>query len=84
MSQTDNPEEWQPWIDEACRAVGVDPAIVETDAVLALTKTVAQRFLRPMAPVAAHILGLAIASNRTASTEELIEALVNTLPPALD
>lgn len=84
MSHTDNPEEWQPWINEACLAVGVDPALVDTDAVLALTKTVAQRFVRPMAPLAAHILGLAIASGGAADTEQLIEQLVGTLPEAAE
>lgn len=82
MSHTDNPEEWQPWVDAACRQVGVDPAQVDIDTVLALTKSVARRFVRPMAPVAAYILGLAIASHGSDQTERLVAKLEGTLPPA--
>ncbi|MBI4901774.1 MAG: molybdopterin-guanine dinucleotide biosynthesis protein A [Actinobacteria bacterium] len=82
MSHPENPEDWQPWIEQACHAVGVDPALVDLDAVLALTRTVAQQFVRPMAPVAAHILGLAIGSQGVAERDHLIEDLVRTLPPS--
>lgn len=84
MPHQDDPGQWRPWVDEACQAVGVDPRLVDLDAVLALTGTVAHRLARPMAPVAAHILGLAMASGDAARPGRLIEALVSTLPPEDD
>lgn len=50
---------WQPWIDHVCAAVGVDPAAVDVAAVHDLSGEVAAVFTRPMAPVAAHLWGLA-------------------------
>ena len=76
----ENPEDWQPWIVRACEAVGVDPELVDAQAVLKLTKTVAERYVRPMAPVAAHILGLALATQGASAREELIDRLTQTLP----
>lgn len=84
MSNPAGPDEWQAWIEQACRAVGVDPSLVRTEAVLALTRTVAQRFVRPMAPVAAHILGLAVATHGAAEMERLTDDLLSTLPPETD
>ena len=84
MAERENPEEWQPWIVRACEAVGVDPELVDSQAVLALTRSVAQRYVRPMAPVAAHILGLALASQGVAARERLIDQLVQTMPAPAD
>ena len=53
---------WQAWIDHVCAAVGVDPALVDARAVNDLTGTVATTYERPMAPVSAHLWGLAIAT----------------------
>ena len=71
----DNPEEWAAWVREACAAVGVDPATVDVDAILDLTSQVAHRYARPMAPVSAYILGIAVGSNPTASPEYLRRVL---------
>lgn len=51
---------WRPFIEDACAATGVDPALVDETAVLAMTREVAHAGARPMAPVAAYILGLAV------------------------
>jgi len=80
MTHIDQPDEWQPWIEEACRAVGIDPSLVDANAILALTKVVAQRFTRPMAPVAAYILGVATAVEGPARSGQLAQALMDTLP----
>lgn len=80
MSHTESPAEWQPWIERACEAVGVDPGLVDPQVVLALTRTVAERYVRPMAPVAAHILGLAVATHGVGARDKLIEELTQTLP----
>lgn len=82
MSHVENAADWQPWIDKACEAVGVDPGLVDPQVVLALTRTVAERYVRPMAPVAAHILGLAMGSQGLEARDRLIDDLVRTLPPA--
>ena len=52
--------QWQPWIDHACAAVDADPGLVDVAAIHALTGRVAGRFARPMAPVSAHLYGLAL------------------------
>lgn len=51
---------WQPWIDHVCAAVDVDPALVDVSALHALSGRVAGTFSRPMAPVAAHLYGVAL------------------------
>ena len=50
---------WQPWVDHVCTAVGVDPAAVDVRAIHDLTGAVAEAYERPMAPVSAHLWGLA-------------------------
>lgn len=51
---------WYDWIEEACAAVGIDPESVDVPGVHALTKLIAHGFERPMAPVGAYILGVAV------------------------
>lgn len=47
------------WTALVCRELGVDPAKVDRDAVLDLTKEVAHGVTRPAAPLTAYLLGLA-------------------------
>lgn len=54
---------WRPFVERACAAVGVDSRLVDADEVLALTRRIAQAGVRPMAPVAAYILGLALGAH---------------------
>lgn len=66
MAELDPAEQrWHAWIEEACAAVGVDPEHVAVRPILALTKTIAHEFERPMAPVGAYILGLAAGQRGT-------------------
>jgi len=51
---------WRPFIDKACEAAGVDPTLVDEDAILTMTREIAHAGARPMAPVSAFILGLAV------------------------
>ena len=60
MREPEDRSQWRPFIDAACRAVGVDPGLVDEDAVLTLTREVAHAGARPMAPVTAFVLGLAV------------------------
>ena len=61
-------QEWQHWIDDACRALDVDPHAVDVTGIHHLTKEIAHGFARPMAPVGSYILGLAVGA-RTAAGE---------------
>lgn len=53
-------DEWDPWIAQVCDRLGVDASLVDVALVHDLTKQVAHRFARPMAPVSAHIVGIAL------------------------
>lgn len=61
QSKPEDRTRWQPFIEAACAAVDVDPHLVDADAILALTRTVAHAGARPVAPVAAHIAGIVTA-----------------------
>ena len=51
---------WQLFVTSACAATGVDASLVDIDTVLDLAKQIAHSGARPMAPVSAFILGLAV------------------------
>ncbi len=75
---------WYDWIEEACAAVGIDPESVDVPGILAMTKTIAHGFERPMAPVGAYILGVAVGriveQGRPVDMESMREAIEGTLP----
>lgn len=78
-------ERWAAWVVDACSAVGVDPADVDIETLLTMTKQIAHGFERPMAPVGAYVLGLAVGAARSRGDEVDLTALrrtiVATLPP---
>ncbi len=80
----DAPAHWYDWIEEACAAVGIDPESVDVPGVLAMTKVIAHGFERPMAPVGAYILGVAVGrleeQGRPVDKESLREAIEATIP----
>jgi hypothetical protein len=47
------------WTALACKELGIDPAAVDRDQILELTKEVAHGVARPAAPLTAYLLGLA-------------------------
>jgi hypothetical protein len=47
------------WTALVCRELGIDPARLDRDAVLDLTKDVAHGVARPAAPLTAYLLGVA-------------------------
>ncbi|RJL36060.1 DUF6457 domain-containing protein [Bailinhaonella thermotolerans] len=47
------------WTKAACAELGLDPADVDRDAILDLTRDVAHNVARPAAPLTAYLLGLA-------------------------
>ena len=64
-------EGWQAFVRQACEAVGVDPGLVDVNAVLDMTREVAHAGARPMAPISAYLLGLAIGQDADADPERL-------------
>jgi hypothetical protein len=75
---TEDRSAWRPFIERACQAVGVDAATVDEDLILELTAKIAHDGERPMAPVGAYILGLAVASGLGEVTvlRDRIEAVI--------
>lgn len=66
---------WRPWIEHVCAQTAVDPALIDLPDLLQLTATVADGFTRPMAPVAAHLWGLARASDPQGTPSSQAQAL---------
>lgn len=48
------------WTASACKALGLDPAVVDRSIVLDLSRDVAHHVLRPGAPLTAYLLGVAV------------------------
>jgi hypothetical protein len=75
-------EEWGQWVARACAALDVDPALVDVTAIHVLTKQIAHRSVRPMAPVGAFIVGVALGqSGGEADPKDLAARLEALLPP---
>lgn len=62
------------WTELVCRELGIDPARVDRDAVLDLTKEVAHGVARPAAPLTAYLLGLAQGAGT--ANEDTLERLI--------
>ena len=67
------------WVTAAARSVDVSDESVDMDQILDLTAVVARRLARPMAPIAAFILGVA-AANPGADLDQLRAKIESTLP----
>jgi len=52
--------ELNPWIRDACAALGLDPSEVDQPLVLDLARDVAHGVARPAAPLSTYLLGLAV------------------------
>lgn len=68
---TEDRSEWGPFVDRACEALGLDRGRVDIDAILDLTREIAHAGARPMAPVSAYLLGLAVGQQPDADPEFL-------------
>lgn len=51
---------WDGWIHDVCVSLGVDPSFVDVAAIHDLTREVAHRYERAMAPVSSYIVGIAL------------------------
>ncbi|MBS1847434.1 MAG: molybdopterin-guanine dinucleotide biosynthesis protein A [Actinobacteria bacterium] len=69
-------DRWDTWITEACDHLGVDPELVDVPVIHALTKQVAHRYDRPMAPVSAYIVGIALGRALEATPSADVAALL--------
>lgn len=67
---------WQPWLDQVAAGLGVDATGVDVAAIHELTGQVAQRADRPLAPLAAHLWGIARAEQPQADPARLSQMLV--------
>lgn len=72
---TEDRSEWAPFVERACASLGLDAARVDIDAILDMTREIAHAGARPMAPVSAYILGLAVGRQPDASPEFLRRVL---------
>ena len=66
--------QWHDWIEEACDALDVDAKTIH-----GLTKRIAHGYDRPMAPVGAFILGLAVGGREGADVGALRAVLESTI-----
>lgn len=76
-------EEQQQWLESVANQVGVDPALLDVGLVLDLTKEVAHRFVRPMAPVSSYVLGIAVglaAAQNDVDQRAIADRIIATLP----
>lgn len=55
------------WTSRACAELGLDPAALDTTAVLDLARDVAHGVARPAAPLTAYLLGVAVGRGRPLS-----------------
>ena len=53
------------WTEAVCSDLGIDPADIDRDLILDMTKDVAHGVARPAAPLTAFIAGLAIGRGAT-------------------
>ena len=72
---TEDRTEWAPFVERACEALGLAADRVDIDAILDMTREIAHAGARPMAPVSAYILGLAVGRRPDASPEFLRRVL---------
>jgi Domain of unknown function (DUF6457) len=62
------------WTNLACKELGIDPARVDRNQILDLTKEVAHGVARPAAPLTAYLLGLAQGSG--SASEDAVAKLI--------
>lgn len=62
-------QEQEDYLVQVCDALGLDRDLLDVDLVLKLTKQVAHRFVRPMAPVTSYALGIAVGAAAAAGAK---------------
>ncbi|MDQ1683496.1 MAG: hypothetical protein QOC82_233 [Frankiaceae bacterium] len=72
------------WTAEVSAALGLDPRVLDRDAVLDLTKDVAHNVARPAAPLTAYLLGVAVGRANDGDAAALAAKVRALIPPATD
>ena len=73
---------WRGFVERLCAAVGVDASLVDVGEIHELTRAVADGFTRPMAPVSAHVWGIARGQAPDAGPDALRAAILAAMPGA--
>lgn len=87
MTDLEHPQQrWTEWVNDVCEALDVDADEVDIAAIHDLSKHVAHRLERPLAPVSTFILGLAIGggSGTPQDRAAILARILDTLPPEHD
>ena len=87
MTDLEHPQQrWTQWVHDVCDALGIDADDVDIAAIHDLSKQVAHRLERPLAPVSTFILGLAVggASGTRQDRAAIVARILDTLPPEHD
>lgn len=81
--EADDRAAWRAFVEDACARLGLDAAAIDEHAVLRMARRVSHTGSRPMAPVSAFVLGLAIGAHPDADPEAFrvaLEAAIETAP----
>ncbi|MDO5503016.1 MAG: DUF6457 domain-containing protein [Actinomycetia bacterium] len=86
MSTAPNEDEqrWAAWVQEATTSLGIDAGTVDIAAIHQLSKEVSHRLERPLVPVSAFVLGLAVGGAGVGGPlpqDEALRRLRDILPP---
>lgn len=73
-----------PWVREVCAALDVPAADVDIPRILELTREISHRKTRPLGPVGAFILGMALGRHPDADVQALHDQILATLPEQVD
>lgn len=68
---------WRDWIEQVASSLGVEGSTVDVGFIHELTRVVAHDFQRPMAPVAAYIMGLALGSHPELTANEARDRILS-------
>jgi hypothetical protein len=73
------------WTSEACRALGLDPGVIDQSLVLDLARDAAHSVMRPAAPITAYLFGVAVGRGADAdATAATLTSLAAAWPRADD
>ena len=87
MTDLEHPQQrWTEWVQDVCEALDVDADKVDIAAIHDVSKQVAHRLERPLAPVSTFILGLALGGGSGTHRDRtaIVRRILDTLPPEHD
>jgi hypothetical protein len=72
------------WTAQVCRELAIDPAALDTDAVLDLARDVAHGVARPAAPLTAFLLGVAVGRGESVDVHHAADRVRELIPPTAE